>query len=245
MSEAENDFYIYFYDKGEYYALRKGRKKAYLPKISISEYNKIKRDDFAKAIYSQLISSCKITFDDFKSNIWTSETVKLNSKKYHIIRIDLNDKLKSYYGLNLKKYIENNDCEIESDSYELFGALIRKHESPVIKGTLLFAITLIFLGIIALFVKKLNSILIDITAFVVIPINELLQLVTRKISNVHKYKLSGIYEVIIAFFSLIISMKFSEIFLNCFTGINTSAFTIIAFGISLLLTVFHYKNKLK
>lgn len=69
---------IYFTYNGEYYALNKGKKSSYFPKVQIQG---LSIDEFRKAIYSKVFSSCKLEEKKFATKFGHMKLLKLIRRK--------------------------------------------------------------------------------------------------------------------------------------------------------------------
>ncbi len=231
---------VYFYCNGEYYALNRGRTLAYFPKVKIEKYSdEIDRDYINEKVFNKIFSSVKIDYTTFKHNIWMYETLKIKKDIVRIIRIDLSEELCSNIGLKFTP-CKNEQLKVESKCYNIIREIERKHYSPIYISTLILGVFFTIFGIIAFWQFDPNSRLIDVTSFIMLISTILINGIVLLIAKYKKYKLKPIVNVGITFISLIVSLFISQRTLVFFENINTAALSIIAIGITLIISVIEY-----
>lgn len=235
---------VYFYRSGEYLAFKRKNSPAYFPKVKIERYSDdLDRDYVKNKVFTKIFSSNKVNYGTFKGNIQNRETIKVKSKVIRVIRIELDDALYSEIGSKLVP-CKNNKLRVESECYNIIKVLDRKHDSPIYIGTILMGTFFTVLGIIALWKIDPNSRLVDVTSFIMLISTILINGVIYFIVKLKKHRLNPNVNLGVTFFSLVISLFLSVKFVGFFDNVNTSALSIIAIGITLIVSVIeYYKNK--
>ena len=173
--EFINKVTVYFYRKGQYYAIKKkDRKKAYFPEIKIDEdVNEKTKEKYrgyiVDLIHQKLFASNKIDIQLLRKNTWIKETIKVKDKvtkkkkKIEVVRIDLDDNLW-------------NDSPLE---YVL-------------------CLLIFFLVIISLVLNlKLDGRLLDVTAFIMLVFTIIAKSIISTIVKNRRLKLSLFWDVMI------------------------------------------------
>lgn len=229
---------IYFTYNGEYYALKKGKKSSYFPKVQIQG---LSIDEFRKAIYSKVFSSCKLEEKKVCNQIWSYEIIKVNKKKIKVVEISLDKYLYDNSGLKFV-LVDNKSKTLSKECRDIIAGIEQKKHAPIYIGTIILGIVYLILGCISLFVPDLNTIQIDISSF-------LLVLFSVVVNNVYNYvlkkkhrKQTSYGNICIVFISIFLTLFFNPLIVQSeiIQHFNTSGLSIIAVGITLLIPVKEY-----
>ncbi len=248
--EVINKVTVYFYRKGQYYAIKKkDRKKAYFPEIKIDEdVNEKTKEKYrgyiVDLIHQKLFASNKIDIQLLRKNTWIKETIKVKDKvtkkkkKIEVVRIDLDDNLWNDSPLEYVLCAKDNKL-VEDKCFDILESKNNKYK-PIVLSLLIF-----FLVIISLVLNlKLDGRLLDVTAFIMLVFTIIAKSIISTIVKNRRLKLSLFWDVminvIITSLCFVLATKVSVELLPHLENIETSLFSLISIGITLLIPVIDY-----
>lgn len=234
---------IYFTYNGEYYAIQKGKKSYYFPKVQIQGSS---NDEFRKEIYSKVFSSCKVEEKKVWRQIWSYEIIKVNKNKIKVVEISLDKYLFDNSGLKFV-LVDNKSKTLSKECRDIIAGIEQKKHAPIYIGTLILGVVYLILGCISLFVPNLNTIQIDITSFLIMLFSLLITFVYNRILKRLHRKKNGYDNISITFGSLFLAIYVSPLIakIDTLPPFNTAGLSIIAVGITLLIPAWEYYNDKK
>ncbi len=253
--EVINKVTVYFYRKGQYYAIKKkDRKKAYFPEIKIDEdVNEKTKEKYrgyiVDLIHQKLFASNKIDIQLLRKNTWIKETIKVKDKvtkkkkKIEVVRIDLDDNLWNDSPLEYVLCAKDNKL-VEDKCFDILESKNNKYK-PIVNYLLVLSLLIFFLVIISLVLNlKLDGRLLDVTAFIMLVFTIIAKSIISTIVKNRRLKLSLFWDVminvIITSLCFVLATKVSVELLPHLENIETSLFSLISIGITLLIPVIDY-----